>query len=87
MSDFDPKPKYKKGDRVWVESQKQYGTLQSGPQLVNAQGKFAGCWFCHQYKCQGDCRGELFGDRCSRPACRHCEWAEREHGYKPTRMQ
>lgn len=87
MTDFDPKPKYKKGDRVWSESAKQYGTLTSGPILHDKDGKRLGCWFCHKYKCDGACGGELFGDRCARPECRHCEWAEREHGYTPTRMQ
>ncbi len=72
---------------MWSESEKQYGTIDSGPQITNAQGKFAGCWYCHRYKCKGTCGGELFGDRCERPACQYCDWAFREHRYKATKLQ
>lgn len=84
MSDFDPKPKYKKGDRVKVRG--RIGTIASGPRW-DPEGDNL-CWFCHEQTCAGDCNGELFGDHCESPAdCHLCGWAELFHQYIPTRMQ
>lgn len=82
---FDPKPKYKKGDRVVANGKR--GTIASGPRVVDDTGHLSGCWFCHEEDCDGDCRGQLFGDRCENKPCHYCDWAKREHHYSAKKAE